>query len=286
MFFFYTLLVVLLLATAFFGWQLNRVLLAGQVERALASADDVEDAGDNQSPRLERPFVAHWKWIPFFLAFVAGCLALIAGLRWPYAAAIAVWAGVLAYQIDSIRRMRVAAKIELQLARALDFMISALRAGASLPVALDSVTESAREPLATQLTDVTTRLKLGEEPQQVFSSLFERVPLETFNLFSTAMTIQYELGGSITQALTSVSRTIRDRIQIRKRLDATTIQARLSVTAITLVTYGIFALMFVSDPEYTGGFLRNAYGQIFVSVGLILQAVGIMVIAHLSRPRA
>ena len=64
-----------------------------------------------------------------------------------------------------------------------------------------------------------------------------------------------------------------------------TTQARLSVVSIMLVTYFIAALMWRNDPDRMSQFLQSMVGQALVAAAIVLQAVGIIWISRLSRPR-
>jgi Type II secretion system (T2SS), protein F len=81
-----------------------------------------------------------------------------------------------------------------------------------LTKALESAAQESRPPLREQLDEVTGRIHFGDDAQAVFRSLTERVPLETFLLFSSALSVHWEVGGSLAPTLATVGRTIRDRI--------------------------------------------------------------------------
>jgi Flp pilus assembly protein TadB len=167
-------------------------------------------------------------------------------------------------------------KIEVQLADAIDLMVGALRAGAGLTSALDSAVHETREPLASQLDEVTGRIRYGDAPQVVFRGLAERVRLETFLLFTTALSVHWEVGGNLAPTLATAGRTIRDRIELTRRIRAMTTQSRVSIIAVMGVTYFIAALMWSNDPDCMKAFLTTEVGSFLVAAAVLLQAVGIV----------
>jgi Flp pilus assembly protein TadB len=52
------------------------------------------------------------------------------------------------------------------------------------------------------------------------SDLQVHVPLETFDLFATSLAIHWEVGGSLATTLSTVGRTVRDRIELARRVRA------------------------------------------------------------------
>ena len=63
-------------------------------------------------------------------------------------------------------------------------------------------------------------------PRAGYRGLTKRVPLETFLLFTSALTVHWETGGSLAPTLASVGRTIRDRIEIARRIRSNSAQSR------------------------------------------------------------
>ena len=48
-------------------------------------------------------------------------------------------------------------------------------------------------------------------------------------LFAAALSVHWEVGGSLAPILATVGRTVRDRIELSRRISAMTTQARLSI---------------------------------------------------------
>jgi Flp pilus assembly protein TadB len=129
--------------------------------------------------------------------------------------------------------------LEAQLADALDLMIATLRAGGSVLAALEVAVREGRSPLRQQLQEVLGRVRYGDDPPEVLRALERRVPLETFRLFCVALSVHWEVGGSLAPILATVGDTIRDRIELSRRLRSLTTQSRVSTIAILGTTYFI-----------------------------------------------
>jgi len=262
----------------------TQLLFDQATQRDLDEQIRLEEETDLSLP--DQPFVQRRHSLPWMMAAVAylACFFL-AGLRWPYCLALAAWTAVLTVQVDVFRYQRAQSQIESQLSRGIDYLVSAIRAGSSLPLALEQVVSEIESPLHEQLNEVVSRIRYGDQPQAAMTGLVDRVPLETFNLFSTCLAVHWEVGGSLAQPLSNVARTIRDRIQIKRRIQNASVQARFSMIAIMLVTYAIFVMMWVNDVEIVGSFMATQIGQFLISGALVLQAVGLQVITHMSQTR-
>ncbi|MBV9124830.1 MAG: type II secretion system F family protein [Planctomycetes bacterium] len=231
-----------------------------------------------------RPFIQRYPLVPWAAALVlAGVAYYFVGLPFAFAAAFGLVAGLLGGQLESFLATGATYRIEQQLGDAIDLMVAALRAGAGALSALDSAAREARRPLKEQLEEVLGRIRYGDDPQAVFRALEQRVPLETFRLFASALSVHWETGGSLAPTLATVGRVIRDRIEVNRRIRSLTAQARVSTISILGVTYFLAVLIWRNDPERMRQFLSTAIGRNLAAGAIVLQAVGIVWSAALSR---
>jgi Flp pilus assembly protein TadB len=253
--------------------------------RALAATDEAGELPEFDTAPLKTFSRRHW-FLPFLAGGVAmAALWLLAGIRPIYSFTGGLVVLTLAWQLDAMLAERRVQKIESQLADAIDLMVGALRAGAGFKKALESALRESPPPLNRQLEEVVNRIELGASAQAVFRSLTERVPLETFLLFSSALSVHWEVGGSLAPTLATVGRTIRDRIELSRRSRAMTTQARVSIISVLCVTYFIALFMWFNDPGRMRGFLSTNVGSFLVAAAVTMQALGIAWSAYISRGR-
>jgi tight adherence protein B len=192
---------------------------------------------------------------------------------------------LLGSELETYLAQRRASRLETQLADAIDLMIGALGAGTGVSNAMSAAAEETRQPLKDQLDDLLGRIRLGDNAQQVFRGLAESVPLETFTLFATSLAVHWEVGGSLTPTLAMVGRTIRDRIEIARRIRSNTAQSQLSTVFILLLTYFIAAIVWRNNPEQMQAFVRTEIGSYFVAGSMVLQCAGIVWMNWISKAR-
>ena len=111
-------------------------------------------------------------------------------------------------------------------------MVGSLRAGASLLSAFESALRGVRSPLRPYFQEVAGRIRLGDDPRAAVSELPAHVPLETFRLFATSLSVHWEVGGSLATTLGTVGRTVRDRIELSRRVRAQGVEAHASVAVV------------------------------------------------------
>jgi len=258
--------------------------LFSQVSRV--AAEPIDDAIELGVRHRRSAVLRRYWWLGTPVAvIVVMTLWLTLGIPWPYLAAIFAMVLLCAGQIDEILCQLRVQKLEQQLADSIDMMVAGVKSGAGLQSALESSVKQARKPWAGEADQLVRAIRFGEDPVDALGDLAERLPLESVLLFSQTLAVNWRVGGRLAITLANVGRTVRDRIELSRRMYAMTTQARLSVISVIVVTYFIGALIWRNDPERMSGFLVSTVGQVMVSIGMLLQAVGIVWISWMSKPR-
>ena len=233
-----------------------------------------------------RPFPPRFRLLPaVFVLLSTGFVYQFTSLPLAYVIALGLMIGVLSYQAESLLADRRLHTIESQLGDAIDLMVGALHAGVSLPRSLEVAFRETPQPLHGYLQETIGRIRLGDDPPTAVNDLARRVPLETFQLFSLTVSAQWWAGGSMARTLSTVGRTIRDRIELTRRIRAQGTEAKASVMAILAVTYAITLIVWQANPDPVESFLSSALGSNLAAGAICLQAIGIVWISKMSNLR-
>ena len=238
--------------------------------------------GSSRGRSLSRP----WRWVPWAVCIALG-VSLWSAFGWsvPYVVATSLVVGLLASQFEGFLAKRKEAKLENQLADAIDIMVGALSAGAGVGASIDAAIVETSSPLRPLLVDMSGRIRFGDDPIEVFKSLAERIPLETFLLFASALSVHWEVGGRLAPTLATVGRTIRDRIDVTRRTQSNIAQSQFSTFAILGLIYLIALIVWRNGPEAMQEFVTSSVGSWFVAGSIVMQAVGIFWMDLISKPR-
>jgi len=257
--------------------------LADERLAALIGRDGIAETRDEPKRRI-RSSPPPYPFVPPAIGVVtAFAFWLVIGLPLEISIAFGVLAGVLAYLIEEYRGEQQAAAIEAQLAAAIYLMVGSLRAGASLLAAFDSALEEVGPPLRPYFQEVAGRIRLGDDPRSAVSDLQVHVPLETFRLFATSLSIHWEVGGSLATTLSTVGQTVRDRIELSRHVRAQGVESHASVAVVLGIAYVLAFLMWRTNPARLEAFVRTGIGTAIVASVIMLQAIGLVWMARLNR---
>ena len=267
---------------ALWAWRVQRLrrVARERLVRDVVEKDAASDAVELQ-PTLRRHPVAPW----VLGALAGGVVYALAGIGIVYCVAIATIVGVIAFMLEQQIAVRNALRLETQLANAIDLMVAALGGGAGVMEAIESASRESKEPLRGELQELLGRIRYGESPQDVFEDFALRIPLESFRLFSFTMAVHGEVGGSLAPTLATVGRSIRDRIEISRRIRAQSTEAQASVVGIIAITYFLALLMWRTNPMHFEAFLRSPVGANLAAGAMVLQSIGLVWITKLAQLR-
>lgn len=264
------------LMAALYGWRQIRLRRLVR-ERVAVAADPVPATTRSRSRAPAIPFVRRNHWVPWLTGLATAFVCRFGiGLPWTFCLMFGLIVALLGGLLDVMRVTRLSALIERQLADAIDLMVGALRAGAGVTAAIESALVEIKPPLRAELQEILGRLRFGDEPRDVFQAFVQRVPLETFRLLAFALATHWEVGGSLAPTLATVGRTIRDRIEVSRRIRSLTTQSRVSILAVLGATYFIALIIWRNDPQRMSDFLSTQVGSYLVTGAVVLQAIGIV----------
>jgi tight adherence protein B len=202
-----------------------------------------------------------------------------------YAGAFGLQVGVIVHLLEAHWAGSRRQKIEAQLADAIDLMVAAVRSGSALLSAFEAAMRGSQMPLRGELEAIIGRIRIGEDPRNAVRDVAERVPLESFRLFAHCLLVHWETGGSLAPSLRSVGKTIRDRLEVSRRISAQAVEAQVSVVAVMAIAYGLTVLRLYAAPEQTTKLIYSRVGAYVGGGGSLLQTIGIAWIWRMSRIR-
>jgi tight adherence protein B len=217
------------------------------------------------------------------LAFclLAGVLAFFAAvtvMNVPMSAVPTAIAAVLPLLYVSYLRKKRLHKINSQLPDTLDLLGRSLAVGHAFSEALNQVQSEMPDPIASEFRIVFEEQKLGLSTKSALDRLSDRVPLTDLRLCITAMHIQRETGGNLSEILEKVAQTIRERFKLMEDFRTLTTSSRGSAWILCCLPFGIVFALTAINPDYMSVLLHDPRGHYIIGAALALQTLGIITI--------
>ena len=139
-----------------------------------------------------------------------------------------------------------------QLPDALDMLVSAMKAGYSFQAAMKFIGEEIPGPLGPEFARFYEEQRLGMEVRTALLALQERVESIDLRMFVTAILIQRETGGNLSEVLGKISTLMRERSALKGEIETLTAESKLSARILGALPFVVFAMVNLLNP----GFMR------------------------------
>lgn len=176
-------------------------------------------------------------------------------------------------------------KFDDQLGDMLNLMTNGLRAGYSTNQAMEAVSRELPAPISDEFRRVVQEMQIGIPMERALDNLLRRIPSEDLDFVITAINVQREVGGNLSEILDTISFTIRERVRIKGEIRVMTANVRTSGAILSLIPVGLALALWFLSPEYIGEFFAEngiipqplcGFIAVAVVVGLILAGYFVM----------
>ncbi|SHG56637.1 type II secretion system F family protein [Cognatishimia maritima] len=154
------------------------------------------------------------------------------------------------YTWISMKAGKRIALLEEQLPDAIELMVRSLRVGHPFSSAIQIVAKESPDPLSTEFGIIADECAYGRDVGEALKDMAERLDMQDMRFLAVAVTIQQQSGGNLAEILAGLSRVIRARFRLFRRVKAITAEAKWSGKFLS--GFPVAALIFinVSDPNY------------------------------------
>jgi len=157
--------------------------------------------------------------------------------------------------------------IDSQVPDMLAMAAGAISAGASLMVALESVSRDGPFPIKQELEIMLREVRLGTDLDLALDHLAARLKSEEMIMVAAAIKIARESGGNLSEALERLSRAVRERQNMEKKIVSLTAQGRMQGIAMAGLPFLLLYALFQLDPVAMGPMFHTVLGwAVFLAV--------------------
>ena len=172
------------------------------------------------------------------------------------------------------RRSARLRRFEEQFPEALDLMSRALRAGHAFQAALGMVGEEGQPPVGPEFKKTFDQQNFGLPLREALNQMTERVPILDVRFFVTAVLIQRETGGNLSEILDNLSHVVRERFKIRRQIRVHTAHGRFTAFVLLSLPAALAVALSFITPELMQLLFEERMGQTMLVAAMIMQAIG------------
>ncbi len=190
-----------------------------------------------------------------------------------FVAGLAGTAAIIVLYVRHKRARRIL-RFNEQLPDVMDLIVRSLRAGHPLPISLTLVAREMPDPAGTEFGIATDEVNYGLDVPSALQNLALRVGDPDLSLLVMSTTIQSQTGGNLAEILTRLSKLIRDRFKLRRKVHALTAEGRASAVALTAMPFILFGMVSLIAPTYYSDVWYEPVFRIAIFVAFVMLAIG------------
>jgi tight adherence protein B len=219
-------------------------------------------------------------------ALLAGSAALGA-LAFYIAQQIGAWtilalgAGVLAafvpVNLVKYKRTLRMRKFEEQFPEALDLLGRALRAGHAFTTGIEMVASEMPDPIGPEFRILHDQQNYGMPMPDALRLFAERIAVLDARFFVTAVMIQRESGGNLSEVLDNLAKVMRERFRVKRQIRVISAHGRITGWILVCLPPVLGFVLFAINEETRTLMFNDPLGQQMLMVAVTLQVIGTLI---------
>lgn len=208
------------------------------------------------------------------MAFVALSFLTTASLPMRIGVAFVIGIGAVYTWVNNKAKKRMML-FEEQLPDAVELMVRSLRVGHPFSSAINIVAKEIPDPLGTEFGLIADDAAYGGDVAESLKELAERVDMQDVRFLAVAVTIQQQSGGNLAEILDGLSKVIRSRFKLFRRVKAITAEAKWSGWFLSIFPIVALVAINVIEPNYYDDVKETAY---FIPAAIV---VGVFLVVNI-----
>ncbi len=181
----------------------------------------------------------------------------------------------------SMRKKRMK-RFESQLPDALIMVSGAMRAGASLSIALEGLVKETPPPISQEFELYLKEQRLGVDFEQSMRTMEERNPMPDFRMLVTALRINREVGGNLAETMEILGDTLRRKAAMEGKIDSLTAQGKMQGIVMTALPILLGILLYFMEPVAMSKLWTTTIGWALMVIIAIMLSMGYFVIKKIT----
>lgn len=144
---------------------------------------------------------------------------------------------------------------------AIDVIVRGIRSGLPLNDCLKIIANDADEPVRGEFRKMIEATQMGISVPEACDRLYESVPTPETNFFSIVIAIQSSAGGNLSEALSGLSKVLRERRKMADKIKAFSTEAKTSATIIGALPFVVALAVYFTTPGYLDALWETQSGK-------------------------
>ena len=174
------------------------------------------------------------------------------------------------------RRTARLKKFEEQFPEALDLLSRAIRAGHAFQTAMGMIADEVAPPVGPEFKKTFDEQNFGLPLRDALNQLAQRVPILDVRFFVTAVLIQRDTGGNLSEILDNLAHVVRERFKIRRQVRVHTAHGRFTGYVLLALPAALAVVLSYISPTHMETLFKERIGQMMLIGAIVMQTIGFL----------
>jgi tight adherence protein B len=167
-------------------------------------------------------------------------------------------------------------RFEEQFPEALDLLSRAIRAGHAFQTAMGMIADELAAPVGPEFKKTFDEQNFGLPLRDALNQLAERVPLLDVRFFVTAVLIQRDTGGNLSEILDNLAHVVRERFKILRQVRVHTAHGRFTGYVLLALPAALAIVLSYISPSHMEMLFKERMGQMMLMGAIVMQTIGFL----------
>jgi tight adherence protein B len=165
-------------------------------------------------------------------------------------------------------------KFEEQFPEALDLLSRAIKAGHAFQTAMGMVGDELPEPVGPEFRKTFEQQNFGLPLREALNAMTERIPIIDVRFFVTAVLIQRETGGNLSEILDNLAHVVRERFKVLRQVRVHTAHGRFTGWVLLATPAALAVALSFINPDHMNLLFDEKMGQQMLIGAVVMQTIG------------
>lgn len=166
---------------------------------------------------------------------------------------------------------------------AIELMVRGLRAGLPIAESFINVSHEIPAPVGDTFANISQSIQLGVPFDKALSDMAAKLQITEFDFFVTSVILQRETGGNLSEILSTLSDTLRQRYMMKVKIHALSSEARASAYIVGALPFVVFGLLMVISPKYLTPLFTDYRGNLSLAGAMLSMTLGALTMRRMTQ---
>ena len=147
---------------------------------------------------------------------------------------------------------------------AIDIIVRGIKSGLPLGDCLRIIASEAQDPLKSEFRAIVEAQTMGLSVADACARLFKRMPIQEANFFVIVIQIQQKAGGNLAEALSNLSKVLRERKAMKAKISAMSMEAKASGVIIGSLPFIVCVMLSMASPGFLTPLFTTQFGHMLL----------------------